>query len=97
MVNRHMEKPKSSPSRKHIPTRMCIVCREKDEKRTLTRLVRTDSGIQIDASGKMNGRGAYLCHSKSCWERAMKTSVLDKALRMTLTDEDRERLKQAMI
>lgn len=81
---------------KHIPTRMCVVCREKAGKRTLTRLVSTDKGVWIDPSGKMNGRGAYLCDARSCWERAVTSEVLNKALRTTLTDEDRERLRQAM-
>lgn len=80
--------------RKHIPIRTCIVCREKAGKRALIRLVRTESGVRIDASGKMNGRGAYLCEQPSCWERALTTDVLARALRMSLTDEDRERLRQ---
>lgn len=81
---------------KHIPIRMCIVCREKDAKRTLIRVVRTEDGIQVDASGKMNGRGAYVCERLACWERAVASDVLAKALRTTLTDADRTRLRQAM-
>ncbi|GAB4522285.1 MAG: hypothetical protein OHK0046_34690 [Anaerolineae bacterium] len=80
---------------KHIPIRTCVVCKEKDSKRALTRIVRTTGGIYVDASGKMNGRGAYLCDRKSCWERAVNTNILHKALRTTLTDEDRQRLQQA--
>jgi len=80
---------------KHTPVRTCVVCREKDNKRTLTRVVRTEQGVQIDPSGKMNGRGAYLCDRESCWERAVSSDVLSRALRTTLTAEDRERLKQA--
>ena len=91
-----MIKKSAQPHKKHVPVRTCIICRGKNDKRTLTRLVRTDAGVQIDLSGKMNGRGAYLCDSKSCWERAMKTHLLDKALKMTLTSEDHERLQQAM-
>jgi uncharacterized protein len=81
---------------KHLPVRTCIVCREKESKRQLTRIVRTESGVQIDPTGKMNGRGAYLCDKTSCWERAVKTDLLSKALRTTLTDEDRQRLQQAI-
>lgn len=80
---------------KHVPVRTCVVCRERDNKRTLTRVVRTEHGVQVDPSGKMNGRGAYLCDRESCWERAVSTDVLSRALRTTLTAEDRERLKQA--
>ncbi|MCA9902751.1 MAG: YlxR family protein [Anaerolineae bacterium] len=85
---------KQDRPRRHIPVRTCVICREKAGKRTLTRIVRTDSGIVIDASGKMNGRGAYLCERPECWERAMTTDILAKALKTSLTPEDRERLRQ---
>ncbi len=85
----------STLTRKHIPERTCVVCRDKAGKRTLTRVVRTEQGLMIDPSGKMNGRGAYLCDRESCWETAVKTDLLAKALRMPLTDEDRERLRRA--
>lgn len=84
------------PRRKHVPKRTCVVCRCQDNKRNLTRVVRTNAGVQVDPSGKMRGRGAYLCDDKSCWERAVNTNVLDKALKTTLMDEDRRRLLQAM-
>lgn len=79
---------------KHIPQRTCVVCRQTAAKRGLTRIVRTaDEGVQVDPSGKRNGRGAYLCDQESCWKRAMETDVLAKALRTELTDADRQRLK----
>lgn len=80
---------------KHTPIRMCVVCREKSAKRKLFRLARTDSGVQIDPTGKMNGRGAYVCDTPACWDRIIQSDVLGNALRMTLTAEDRERLRQA--
>jgi hypothetical protein len=82
---------------KHIPLRTCVVCRETSAKRTLTRIVRTaEDGVQLDPTGKRNGRGAYLCTQVSCWQRAVESNVLDKALRTTLTAEDRLRLSEAM-
>jgi hypothetical protein len=75
-----------------VPIRTCVVCREKAGKRTLVRIVRTEHGIMVDPGGKMNGRGAYLCERPECWERAMNTDVLAKALKTMLTSEDRERL-----
>lgn len=88
---------KSSPARhvKHVPIRTCVVCRQKAGKREFTRVVRTAQGVQIDTTGKMNGRGAYLCDQESCWERAVNTDVLAKALKTSLTSEDRDRLRQA--
>jgi uncharacterized protein len=81
------------PKPKHVPIRTCIVCREKAGKRALTRVVRTEDGILVDPSGKMNGRGAYLCERPECWERAMTTEILAKALKTTVTPEDRKRLR----
>ena len=86
-----------APRRKHIPQRMCVVCRESNAKRQLTRVVRTaDAGVQIDPTGKLNGRGAYLCDKPSCWKRAVETDVLAKALRTELNDEDKQRLREVM-
>jgi uncharacterized protein len=62
----------------------------------LTRLVRTpEEGVQVDLTGKQNGRGAYLCDQPECWDKALVSDVLAKALRTTLTDADRERLQAA--
>lgn len=86
-----------------VPQRMCVVCRTTAAKRTLTRLVRVPGkaetgepeSVQVDPSGKRNGRGAYLCDQAECWQRALKSDILDKALRATLSDADRERLRAA--
>ena len=75
--------------------RTCVICRDKEQKRQLTRLVRTEEGVIIDATGKLNGRGAYLCDNPECWVRAASGDVLSKALRVMLTTADRERIRQA--
>jgi predicted RNA-binding protein YlxR (DUF448 family) len=80
---------------KHIPQRTCVICRDRTSKRALIRLVRTENGVFVDPTGKMQGRGAYLCDDPLCWSRALAGEVLGRALRTTLTPEDRERLKQA--
>ena len=84
-----------SPAARRVPQRMCVVCRTTAAKRTLVRLVRTEDGVQIDPSGKRNGRGAYLCTQPACWQRAIESDSLAKALRTTLTDADRQRLRAA--
>lgn len=95
MIGKMNKKQSSMPS-KHIPIRTCAVCKVKSDKRHLTRIVRTtDAGVQVDPTGKHKGRGAYLCDDERCWELAVKTNVLNKALRTTLTDEDRSRLAQS--
>ena len=95
-MNEQQRSQSLTPSGKHIPQRSCVVCRTKDSKRHLTRLVRTEAGIVIDKTGRQNGRGAYLCDNPACWQRAQETDVLVKALRMTLSTDDRRRLQQAM-
>lgn len=78
---------------KHIPTRMCVACRQTSAKRTLIRLVRDPSGIvDIDPTGKRNGRGAYLCPVRRCWDQALRRGALEHALKTTLSPADRERL-----
>ena len=91
-----MSKTASRPRPRHVPQRTCVVCRSTASKRTLTRLVRTpDEGVQIDPTGNRNGRGAYLCDQRTCWDRALDSDVLANALRTSLTDEDRERIRAA--
>ncbi len=76
------------PRPKHIPQRMCVACREHTAKRTLIRLVRTPEGtVEVDPTGKKNGRGAYLCETPACWEKALKTGLLGRALNITLSQE----------
>ena len=87
---------KSVKRRKRQPQRTCVVCRTAADKRALVRVVRTpDDGVQIDLTGKRNGRGAYLCDQSSCWDRALDSDVLNKALRTTLTESDRDRIRLA--
>ena len=76
------------------PQRSCVVCRQKTDKRRLTRLVVADDSLQIDATGKMNGRGAYLCDNPSCWASSATGSQLARALRQELSDGDRDYLQQ---
>ena len=86
---------KKQPRRlKHVPQRTCIVCREKFDKRRLTRIVRSpDEGVIVDITGKKNGRGAYLCDQLSCWNIAIEnTQLLDQALMTKVTAPERVEL-----
>jgi predicted RNA-binding protein YlxR (DUF448 family) len=80
---------------KHIPQRTCVGCRETLSKRGLMRIVRTPEGVRYDATGKAEGRGAYLHDKKSCWERALRGS-LAHALKTELTQADREYIAQVI-
>lgn len=83
------------PRPKHVPQRMCVSCRDHAAKRTLTRIVRTPQGaVEIDPTGKRNGRGAYLCDRPACWDRALSTGALGRALKTTIDADAADRLRQ---
>ena len=86
-------KPVKRP--KHIPQRTCVGCRETLPKRVLIRLVRRPEGVQVDPTGKLAGRGAYLHDRRSCWEYGLK-GALGRALKVTLSPEDLATLGQFM-
>lgn len=68
---------------KRIPLRTCVSCRENKDKRDLLRIVKTPEGeILADESGRMNGRGAYVCRNRECFEKLMKNHALDRAFKM---------------
>ena len=78
---------------KHIPHRTCVACRKVRPKRELTRLVRiSDGSVEVDASGRKAGRGAYLCQSAECWQNGLKGNRLERALRTTLSQDNQEQL-----
>jgi predicted RNA-binding protein YlxR (DUF448 family) len=88
-------KSRKGPRPKHVPLRTCAICREQGTKRGLTRVVRQpDGAVVIDPSGRLNGRGAYICDKASCWDRAASTDVLAKALNVDLSQELRDALRQ---
>jgi predicted RNA-binding protein YlxR (DUF448 family) len=81
--------------RKHIPQRTCVGCRTVQPKRSMTRVVRTTDGVQIDLTGKLAGRGAYLHDLRSCWEAGLK-GALARALKTEISVEDHDRLAAFM-
>ena len=87
---------KSVKPPKHIPQRTCVGCRTVLSKRSLVRLVRRPEGVQLDPTGKLAGRGAYLHNRRSCWEKGLK-GPLEHALKTTLTTDDAQRLRQFML
>lgn len=90
-----MSKQKQAKRPKHIPQRSCIACRQKKDKRQLTRIVRTpDDGIIIDPSGKQNGRGAYVCHQPACWDKIIDTNLLANALKTAITADEKAKLNE---
>lgn len=81
--------------RKHVPIRTCIACRQTGAKRGLTRIVRDpEGGVAIDPTGKRNGRGAYLCERAACWDRALETPLLAKALNVYIAPGTTQSIKE---
>lgn len=79
---------------KKIPLRKCISCGENKSKKELLRIVKTNENqVLVDLTGKVNGRGAYICPSKSCFELAHKNRKISRALQMEIDDELYEKLK----
>ena len=80
---------------KKIPQRSCVVCRTKKDKNELIRIVKNKNNeINIDKTGKMEGRGAYICDSMNCFEKNKKTKALERALEAELPEELFENLRE---
>ena len=79
--------------RKHVPQRTCVGCGQVQGKREMVRVVRTPQGqVQVDPTGKRNGRGAYVHQTRSCWEAAL-GGRLTHALKASLAEPDRQALE----
>ncbi|WP_138296083.1 MULTISPECIES: YlxR family protein [unclassified Clostridium] len=64
-----------------VPMRMCVGCREMKPKKELLRVVKSAEGdISFDRTGKQSGRGAYICASEACLQKAVKARMLERAL-----------------
>ena len=80
---------------KKIPQRKCVGCQEMKGKKEMLRILRTENGdIVLDTTGRKNGRGAYLCYSRECFEKAVKSRGLERALKVAVTSDTYEELKK---
>ena len=87
-----MTRKPQGPKPKHVPQRTCIACRQVAGKRSLVRLVRTEQGVVVDATGKLAGRGAYLHPYQECWQAVLRGGRLEQALRTRIDEENRRAL-----
>lgn len=79
---------------KKIPLRMCTGCSEMKPKKELIRVVKSPEGeVSVDLTGKKSGRGAYVCKSVECLEKAFKTKRLSRNLDVSISEEIYSRLK----
>ena len=82
---------------KKIPQRQCMGCRERKAKKELIRVVRgTDGVVSLDFSGKLNGRGAYICPNPECLKKAIKAKSLERSLEVPIPQLVYERLEKEM-
>lgn len=73
---------------KKIPMRQCAVCHTARTKKELVRVVKTpDMEVGLDDTGKMRGRGAYICPDIECFKKARKTKALEKSLSISIPDD----------
>lgn len=78
-----------------IPMRKCIGCMESFPKKELCRIVKTkENEILFDTSGKLNGRGTYICKNIECFDKAIKTKRLSKSLESEIPVEVYEAIKK---
>ena len=73
---------------KKIPMRQCIGCGEMKSKKEMMRVLKNAEGeISLDTTGKKNGRGAYLCYSRECLQKAIKSKGLERSFQMKIPQE----------
>lgn len=80
---------------KKIPQRQCVGCGEMKDKKSMMRVIKSAEGeVMLDMTGRRNGRGAYLCQSAACLQKARKNRGLEKSLRINIPEEIYENLEK---
>ena len=83
---------------KKIPQRQCMGCGEIKNKKELIRVIKTNENeILIDATGKKNGRGAYICPSLECLKKAMKSKGLERSLKTAVPEDIYQQLEKELM
>lgn len=82
---------------KTTPLRQCTGCREMKNKKEMIRVIRTAEGeILLDLTGRKNGRGAYVCRSRECFQKARKSKGFERSLKVAIPDEVYESLEKEL-
>ena len=83
--------------KKKIPMRKCVGCGEMKPNKELMRILKTETGeFVVDAAGKKNGRGAYICRSVDCFKSAVKSRGLERSFKQEIPQEVYDRLEKEM-
>ncbi len=82
---------------KKVPMRQCVGCREMKNKKEMIRVIRTgEQEFLLDATGKKNGRGAYICPNQDCLKKAVKNRGLERSFKQAIPEEVYEALEREM-
>ena len=82
---------------KKVPMRKCVGCQEMKSKKEMIRVIRTQEGeFLLDATGKKNGRGAYICPDKECLSKAIKSKGLERSFKQSIPKDVYETLEKEM-
>jgi predicted RNA-binding protein YlxR (DUF448 family) len=82
---------------KKIPERKCMGCNEKKPKMQLVRVVRTpDNEVSLDLTGKVSGRGAYVCSNIKCLEKAIKSNRIERCLEIQIPDSVYDQMRKTL-
>lgn len=77
--------------------RQCVGCRELSNKKDLMRILKTpDNNVIFDDTGRMNGRGAYICPSVECLKKARRTKAIERSLDISIPDEVYDAIERQM-
>lgn len=82
---------------KKIPARLCLGCQEQKPKKELVRIVRSPEGeFSVDMTGKKSGRGAYICNSKECFEKAVKEHRFERSFKGAIDRAVYDKLREQL-
>ena len=79
---------------KKVPMRTCVACRACKPKVELIRIVKVYDNFDIDFTGKLNGRGTYICNCHECFEKLIKNRILNKCFKQNISSEVYDKLKE---
>lgn len=80
-----------------MPMRQCVGCQEMKNKKEMIRVIRTkEDEFLLDATGKKNGRGAYICPDRECLKKAVKNKGLERSFKQKIPETVYEALEKEM-
>ena len=83
---------------KKVPLRTCMGCNSKKTKKELIRIVKNkENNVSIDKTGKMEGRGAYICDDINCLEKVIKSKRLEKVLDIAISEQTYNELRSVIV